>query len=54
MLSFDGFLGFGKSFFGIERASEVLALLVNLGNGILIKLFLSFPSSLTSQHYFLQ
>ena len=38
----------------LKGPSEILVLLVNLGNGILINLFLSFPSSLTSQHYFLQ
>ena len=51
MFSFDSFLDFLKFFCGIEGPSEIFVLLVNLGNGILINLF---PSSLTSQHYFLQ
>ena len=38
----------------LKRPSEILVLLVNLGYGILINLIISFPSSLTSQHYFLQ
>ena len=35
VFSFDGFLGFRKSFCGIERASRNLCFLANLGNGIL-------------------
>ena len=54
MFSFDSFLDFLKFFCGIEGPSEIFVLLVNLDNGILINLFLSFPSSFTSQHYFLQ
>ena len=54
IFSFDGFLGFRKSFCGIEGPSEILVLLVNLGNGILINLILGFPNSLTSRYYFLQ
>ena len=54
IFSFGGFLGFRRSFCGIERPSEILVLLVNLGNGILINLILSFSNSLISQHYFLQ
>ena len=54
MFSFDEFLGFRKFFYGMEGPSEILVFLVNLSDGILMNLILSFSNSLTSQHYFLQ
>ena len=44
MFSFDGFLGFRKSFFfvALKGPSVIFVLVANLGNGILIDLNLSF------------
>ena len=53
-IDLTAFLRFRKSFWSIEKASEILVLSANLGNGFLINLILRFHYSLTSQHYFLQ
>ena len=42
MFSFDDFLGFRNFFYGMEGPSEILVFLVNLGDGTLINLILSF------------
>ena len=46
MFSFDSFLGIERALFGVLKgSSEILVLLVNLGNSVLINLFLSFSNS---------